>query len=71
MCSPVSPYAYELQLPASIRIHLVQPVSLLNPVVGDSMAVQWIDPPPSLEVDGEEECQVSGVEDSRVYLNQL
>jgi len=31
----ISPYAYELQLPASIRIHQVQPVSLLDPVVND------------------------------------
>jgi len=28
-------------------------------------------PPPSVEVDGEEEYQVSNVEDSRIYRNQL
>jgi len=31
----VSPYAYELELPASIQIHPVQPVSLLDPAVND------------------------------------
>jgi len=50
-----------------MRIHRVQPVSLLYPVVEDPMAGQQIDPPPSVEVDREEEYQVSGVEDSRVY----
>jgi predicted GH43/DUF377 family glycosyl hydrolase len=71
VCSQVSPYAYELELPASKQIHQVQPVLLLNQVVEDSMVGQRIDSPPSVEVDGEEEYQVSGVEDSRVYLNQL
>jgi hypothetical protein len=33
----VSPYAYELDLPASIRIHRVQPVSLVDPVVEDPL----------------------------------
>jgi len=30
-----------------------------------------VEPPLSVEVDGEEEYQVSSVEDSRVYRNQL
>jgi hypothetical protein len=33
----LSPYACELELPASIRIHRVQPVSLLDPVIEDSV----------------------------------
>jgi len=36
----ISPYAYELELPASIRIHRVQPVSLLDPVVDDPLVGQ-------------------------------
>jgi hypothetical protein len=67
----VSPYSYELELPASIRIHRVQPVSLLNPVVVDPLDGQVVLPPPPVEVDGEEESQVSGVEDSSVFWNQL
>jgi hypothetical protein len=67
----VSPYSYELELPASIRIHRVQPVYLLDPVVEDPLEGQVVPPPPPVEVDGEEEYQVSGVEDSRVYQNQL
>ena len=67
----VSPYAYELDLPASIRIHRVQPVSLLDPVVEDPLEGQVVPPPPPVEVEGEEEYQVSSIEDSRVYRNQL
>jgi len=67
----VSPYAYELDLPASTRIHRVQPVSLLDPVVEDPLEGQVVLPPPPVEVDGEEEYQVSSVEDSRVYRSQL
>jgi len=33
----ISPYAYKLELPASIRIHQIQPVSLLDPVVDDPL----------------------------------
>jgi hypothetical protein len=67
----VSPYTYELGLPASIRIHRVQPVSLLDPVAENPLEGQVVLPPPSVEVDGEEEYQVSSIEDSRMYRNQL
>ena len=67
----VSPYAYELELPTSIRIHRVQPVSLMDPVSEDLLQGQVMPPPPPVEVDGEEEYQVSSVEDSRMYRNRL
>ena len=67
----MSPYAYELELPASIRIYRVQPVSLLDPVVNDPLDGQQVKPPPPVEVDGEEEYQVLSVEDSRMYRSQL
>jgi len=67
----VSPYAYKLDLPVSIRIHRVQPISLLDPVVEDPLEGQIVLPPPTVEVDGEEEYQVSSVEDSRLYRSQL
>jgi len=63
----VSPYAYELELPASIQIHRVQRISQLDPVVVDPLDGQRINPPPSVDVEGEEEYQVSSVEDSRMY----
>jgi hypothetical protein len=42
----------------------VQPVSLLDPVAEDPLEGQVVLPPPPGEVDGEEEYQVSSVEDS-------
>jgi len=67
----LSPHAYELEFPASIRIHRVQPVSHLDPVVNDSLDRQQFKPPPRVEVDGEEEYQVSRVENSRMYRSEL
>jgi hypothetical protein len=40
-------------------------------VVQDPLEGQVILPPSPVEIDGEEESQVSNVEDSRVYRNQL
>jgi len=71
VCSRVSPYVYELELPAAIRIHRVQHFSLLDTVVEDPMARQCVEPPPPVAVDGEEDYQVSSVKDSLVYRNQL
>jgi hypothetical protein len=54
-----------------MRIHQVQLVSLLDPVVDDPLEGQRILPPPPVEMDGQEEYQVSSVEGSRMYRNQL
>jgi len=67
----VSPYAYELELPRSLRIHPVHPVSLLDPVAEDPLPGQVVTPPPPVEVEGDQEYQVERVEDSRMYRNQL
>jgi len=67
----ISPYPYDLKLPASMRIHPVQPVSILDLVLNDPLSGQQVKPPSPVEVDGNEEYQVSSVEDSRMYWNQL
>jgi hypothetical protein len=67
----VSPYAYELTLPESIRIHRVQPISLLDPVVEDPLDGQVVPLHPPVTVDGKEEYQVSSLEDSRIYQHLL
>jgi predicted GH43/DUF377 family glycosyl hydrolase len=46
-------------------------VSLLDMVVDNPLVGQRLEPPPSVEVDGEEEYRVFSVEDSRVYRNPL
>jgi len=60
----ISAYAYELGLTASIRIHQLQPVSILDPLVDNPLVGQQVVAPPPVEVDGEEEYQVSSVENS-------
>lgn len=70
VCRQVSPYANVWELPGSIRIHQVQPVSLLDMVVEDPFMGQQVEPLPAVEVDGEEEYQVFNVEGSQVYRNQ-
>jgi len=67
----ISPYACELELPASIRTHQVQPVSLFDLVANDLLIGQWLEWPPWVEVDGKEKYQVSSMEASWVYQNQL
>ena len=71
MRKEVSPYNYELELPASFRIQRVQPVSLLDPVVEDPLEGLEVLPPPPVEVDEEEEYQELSVEDSWMDRNQL
>jgi hypothetical protein len=67
-----SPYTHELELPTrGLRIHPVHHVSLLDPVARDLLPGQQITPPPPVDVDGDQEYQVEGVEDSRMYRNQL
>jgi len=43
----------------------------LDPVVSYPLRGQQVKPRPPVEVDGEEEYQVSSVEDSGMYRNQL
>jgi hypothetical protein len=66
----VSPYAYELELPVGLRIHLVLHVLLLESVAGDLLPGQMVTPPPPVEVEGDQEYQVERIEDCRMYRNQ-
>lgn len=61
----VSPYAYKLDLPASMRIHPVFNVSLLRPAANDPVPGQRQPAPPPVEVEGFEEWEVQEVVDSR------
>jgi hypothetical protein len=62
----VSPYAYRLELPNSIKIHPVFHTSLLRPATtNEALPGQSQEAPPPVEIDGEQEYQVERIEDSR------
>jgi transposase InsO family protein len=62
----VNAYAYELDLPASMRIHPVFNVRLLRPAAENPAPGQRHEPPPPVEVQGLEEWEVEDILDSRI-----
>jgi hypothetical protein len=61
----ISPYAYKLDLPRSIRIYPVFNVNLLHPAATDPVPGQRQDAQPPIEVEGLEEWAVEEILDSR------
>jgi hypothetical protein len=61
----VSPYAYELELPARIDIHPVFHVNLLKPAVTDLYKGQRAAPPPPVIVNDEDEYEVYDILNSK------
>ncbi|KAH0605094.1 uncharacterized protein H6S33_005076 [Morchella sextelata] len=61
----INPYAYELELPRSMKIHPVFHVSLLSPKANDPLPGQQQLLPPPVEIEGEEEWEVEDILDSR------
>ena len=61
----VSPYAYRLELPASMKVHPVFHVNLLRPAATDALPEQRQEPPPPVEIEGVEEWEVQDILDSR------
>ncbi|KAL9567590.1 hypothetical protein ACKAV7_008354 [Fusarium commune] len=61
----ISPYAYRLDLPASMKIHPVFHTNLLRPAATNPLPGQNPDLPPPIEAEGVEEWEVEDILDSR------
>lgn len=62
----VSSHAYRLVFPASMKSHPGFHVSLLEPASEEPVEGQVMPPPPPMEIEGHEECEVEAVLDSRL-----
>lgn len=62
----VSPYAYKLDLPTTMKIHPVFHVSLLEPASSDPLPGQIEPPPPPVVVEGEDEYAIQEILDYRL-----
>lgn len=67
----ISPYAYELDLPTTRKIHPVFHVSKLEPCTTDPLPGRIPPPAPPVIVEGEEEWEVDEILDSRLRYGRL
>jgi hypothetical protein len=68
----VSPYAFKLKLPTTMRVHPVFHTSLLMPVSTElPLPGQHPEPPPPIEVDGEPEHLIERILDVRVRRRRM
>ena len=67
----INDIAFRLELPPSMKIHLIFHVSLLEPYKTSSIPGRSQVPPPSVEIEGIEEFEVSKILDSRIIRRKL
>ena len=69
-----TPYAYRLNFPPDITVHPIRHISELEPAADDPDPRQVIEPPPPVEIEGEEQWEVEEVEevlDSKIRYRKL
>jgi hypothetical protein len=67
----INDVAFRLELPTSMKVHLVFHVSLLEPYKKSSIPSRSQAAPPPIEINGEEEFEVSEILDSRINRRKL
>jgi hypothetical protein len=67
----VSPYTYRIELPPTMKCHNVHHVSLLELAANDLYRGQWLEPPPPVEIDSEDEYLVEAIFDSQMHAGKL
>jgi len=67
----IGTHAFRLELPATMKIHNVFHVSLLEQVASNSYPGQTIPLPLAVEVDGCEEWEVESILNSKIILRKV
>jgi len=63
--------AYKLDLPPSMAIHNTLHLSLLEPYQDNRFPSQIKEPPPPIQIEGEDEYELDEIIDSRLHYNKL
>ena len=62
---------YKLALPTSMAIHNTFHISLLEPYQHNQFPSQIREPPPPIQIEGEDEYELDEIIDSRLHYNKL
>ena len=63
--------AYKLGFPPSMKIHNTIHLSLLESYQDNQFPSQIQEPPPPIQIEGEDEPELNKISDSRLYYNKL
>jgi len=63
--------AYKLALPPSMAIHKTFHISLLEPYQDNQFPSQIKEPPPLIQIEGEDKYELDEIIDSRIHYNKL
>ena len=66
-----TPYAYQVDFPADIKVHPGRHISEQEPVANDPYPGQVVPPFPPVEIDGEQEWEVEEVLDAKIRYRKL